>query len=198
VSRQGKIITLLKEEVVHTQMEKCTSVGFILKGSLRMTKIFSTGKEFVLRNLPSGEMFGELICFAGSNYPCWIVATEDSIVFEISTESMLTLLQKSTFLRAFMKSMSKKSLHLSSTIDLLSLKRVEQKLAYSLLSQYEKEGGASFKLHASVTELAAQLGSSREAVSRSLSKLESIQCIKRDGAKVIILNHEKLENILID
>ena len=174
LSRQGKIITLLKEDVVHTQMEKCTSVGFILKGSLRMTKIFSTGKEFVIRNLPSGEMFGELICFSGSNYPCWIVATEDSIIFEIPTESMLTLLQKRIFLRAFMKSMSKKSLHLSSTIELLSLKKVDQKLAYNLLSQYEREGRSSFKLQVSVTDLAAQLGSSREAVSRSLSELN--QC----------------------
>ena len=138
-----------------------------------------------------------MICFAGSNYPCWIVATEDSIVFEISTESMLTLLQKRTFLRAFMKNISKKSLHLSSTIDLLSLKKVDQKLAYNLLSQYEREGRSSFKLQVSVTELAAQLGSSREAVSKSLSELESMQCIKRDGAKVIILNHELLENILL-
>lgn len=86
-----------------------------------------------------------------------------------------------------MKNISKKSLHLSSTIDLLSLKKVDQKLAYNLLSQYEREGRSSFKLQVSVTELAAQLGSSREAVSKSLSELESMQCIKRDGAKVIIL-----------
>jgi CRP-like cAMP-binding protein len=197
VGRQGKIVTVSKESVIHTQMEKCTSVGFILEGTLRMTKIFSTGKEFVIRNLSAGEMFGELICFAGINYPCWIVATENSIIFEITTESMLTLLQKRTFLRSFMKSISKKSLHLINTIELLSLKKVEQKLAYNLLLQYEREGQSSFTMQVTVTELAAQLGSSREAVSRALSELESLQCIKRDGAKIMILNHEKLENILI-
>ncbi|MBL7005633.1 MAG: Crp/Fnr family transcriptional regulator [Spirochaetia bacterium] len=194
---QGKILTVCKEAVVHTQMEKCTSVGFLLKGTLRMTKILSTGKEFVLRNLTSGEMYGELICFAENTYPCWIVATEKSIIFEIPTESMFTLLQKNPFLRAFMKSLSEKSLHLTNTIELLSLKKVNQKLAYCLLLYSEREGLSSFKLEVSVTDLAAQLGSSREAVSRALSELENLGYIKREGAKVIILHHAELENMLI-
>ncbi len=194
--KQGKVSTLVKEAVVHTQMEKCSSVGFILKGTLRMTKVFSSGKEFVIRNLSSGEMFGELVCFAGNNYPCWIVATEDSTIFEIPRESMLTLLQDKDFLRAFMKSISKKSLHLNNTIELLSLKKVNQKIAYNLLSRSEEKGSRVFELDVTITGLAVQVGSTREAVSRSFSELESLGCIKRDGTNIEIVNHEDLENII--
>ncbi len=67
----GRYITALKNETVHRPIESCTSVGFILSGMLRMTRIFSSGKELVIRSLPAGEMYGELVSFSAARYPCW-------------------------------------------------------------------------------------------------------------------------------
>ncbi|NQT58322.1 MAG: Crp/Fnr family transcriptional regulator [Bacteroidetes bacterium] len=194
--RQGKTSVLEKESVVHTPMEACRSVGFILNGSLRMTKILSSGKEFVIKILSAGQMFGELVCFAENNYPCWIVTTENSTIFEIPIKTILSLCKESDFLRIFMKDISKKCLHLTDTIELLSLKKVDQKLAYTLLSLFEGVESKHLELDTTITELANQIGSSREAVSRSFTELESHKCIKRDGTKILLLNRGKLEDIL--
>ncbi len=194
--KQGKTSILEKERVIHTPLEACKSVGFILNGTLRMTKILSFGKEFVIKNLSAGQMFGELVCFAETNYPCWIVTTEKSTIFEIPINTILTLCKESDFLRIFMKDISKKCLHLTDTIELLSLKKVDQKLAYTLLSLFEGVKSKYLELDTTITELANQIGSSREAVSRSFTELESLKCIKRDGTKILLLNREKLEDIL--
>ena len=193
---QGRVRKFKKEDIVYTPLDKCVSVGFILQGSFRMTKFFSSGRELVIQCLPPGEMFGELICFTSNNYPCWIVSSDNSAIFELPIESLFRLIKDRTFLFAFMSDIAKKSLHLNNKIEILSLKKVNQKIAYFILSQIENINTSSLTLNMSISELAVHLGSSREAVSRSFSELESRGYITKQINQINIIDIKELENEL--
>lgn len=182
--------------MLHSPLQSCEAVGFILKGSIRMTKVFTSGKELVVRTLFAGEMYGELVCFSGGNYPCWIIASEDCRVFEIRRDNLFDLLRERDFLTAFMTDISRKSRHLNDAIEILSLKRVEQRIAYYLLTRRDEEATTTFPLETTMTGLADRLGSSREAVSRALGVLSRAGHLEKRGSTIHILDAEGLEEIL--
>lgn len=171
-------------------------MGFILSGMLRMTRIFSSGKELVIRSLSAGDMYGELVSFSAARYPCWIIASDHSSLFEIDVDYLYRYFKKSDFVKAFMQDISSKSAGLNSTIEYLSLKTVKQKIAYYLISSEKQQ--SEFVLEKSLTDFAAKIGSSREAVSRALSELQSSGAIEKDRNVVTITDRDALEDLLFE
>ena len=169
-------------------MDRCRSLGFILHGSLQMTKILSTGKELIIKYLIRGDMFAELICFSNKNYPYYISTTEESFIFELPTDALYKLFKEDQFITAFMNDVSQKSTFLTNTIELLAFKKVDKKIAYFLLSNNH---------NLNVTQLADKINSSRESVSRALSKLEKQGFIKKIKKIITITDRGALEELII-
>lgn len=176
-----KNIYVNKEQVIFSPMDKCNSIGVILSGSINMMKLLSNGKELRIDKLIAGSCFGELICFSNSYYPAWIKANEPSLIKIIPKKNLLELLKNRNFLMSFMNMISRKSINLTHKVELLTLKRVDQKIAYYILN--------FGKISCSISKLAEFIGVSREATSRALSKMEKTN---------VINSIKKLENILLE
>jgi CRP/FNR family transcriptional regulator len=83
-------------------------------------------------------------------------------------------------------------------IEELSFTTVRHRLAALLLRLAERTGirtsrGVEIAITASNQELASQIGTVRELVSRNLSRLQAEGVIKMDGKTVIVLNMAALE-----
>ena len=78
-------------------------------------------------------------------------------------------------------------------LEALSLKDVPSRLAQYLLQQAEKHNHGRFELHASKTELAYELGTVIETLSRSLRKLKDSSIIREDGKFIEIIDEDRLK-----
>lgn len=179
ISLQSRTLTLDKGETLFSPMDNSNHLGVILSGSFNMIKLLSSGKELIIDKLGAGRLFGELICFSGKNYPAWIKAASISKVVLIRKEVLLTLFANQDFLVSFMNRISQKSLNLTQKVELLSLKRVEQKIAYYILNLGQ--------INCPISKLAEFLGVTRESTSRAVNKM------RKEG---ILNSTNDLENLL--
>lgn len=189
--KQGKYIELKKGEVLHNPHDTCRAIGKVERGRLRLSRVLSSGKEIILKEFYPGEMFAELLVFTQDKYPGWLIASESSLLVEVEFSHLLKYLENKKALISYISSISRKITHLTNTIEIMSLKTVKQKIAFFLLSQ----GDAGVKLHLNVSHLAVCLGCSREAVSRTLSEMESERMISRERRFFWITNEDLLEDL---
>ena len=83
-------------------------------------------------------------------------------------------------------------------IEELSFTTVRHRLISWLIRQAKAEGqtsgrGVTFSLNASHQELASQIGTVRELVSRNLARLQAQSFIEMNGREITILDQEGLE-----
>ena len=182
----GRMIELQRGEVLHSDYDKCRALGKVVSGKLRLSRPLSSGREIILKEFGPQEIFAELIVFSGENYPGWLIASESSTVVEVEYQHVLEYLEDRESLISFIHSISQKMNHLTNKIEIISLKTVNQKVAFLLISGESVSGK-------SVTEIAETLGCSREALSRALSELESGGVIMRENDDVKIKDLRALE-----
>jgi CRP-like cAMP-binding protein len=184
--KHGRIIELQKGEVLHSDYDGCRALGKVVSGKLRLSRPLTSGREILLKEFKSGEIYAELIVFSGENYPGWLIASESSTVIEVDYQHVLEHLSDRAALINFISSISKKLSHLTNKIEIMSMKTVKQKVAFLLLSENGLSG-------LSVTENADILACSREALSRALSELEFGGIIEREQNNIKIKNRRALE-----
>lgn len=181
-----------KGDVIHTSEDICYSMGRVESGSVKISRVLPSGKEIVLKEISAGDSYAELIVFANTSYPGWIIAKEDTIVKEVSGKIILESLKNNENLELFLSGISHKMLVLTDKIELLSFKTLKQKLIF-LLTQ---NSTLTIK-DVTISDLASILGCSREALSRSISDLVSLGVISHKDSEIRIINEEKLDEIFI-
>jgi len=160
----GRRIELSKGGILHDVHHECRALGKVVSGKLRLSRLLTSGREIILKEFGPGEIYAELIVFSGEKYPGWLIASEQTTVVEVGYANVLEHLQERDALIEFVTGISKKLTHLTNRIEIMSLKTVKQKVAFSLLS----ENSISLP---SITDWADYLGCSREALSRAVSEL---------------------------
>src|SRR5476649_2544517 len=84
--------TYKKGEIIATEEDECTSLGFVLAGVVEIQRIYLSGKQIVLKRLNNGDVFGEALIFSKkSNYPSTVMAFSDGNVLYISKADILKL-----------------------------------------------------------------------------------------------------------
>jgi len=89
-------------------------------------------------------------------------------------------------------SLSQRLRQMAGMIGQISLREVPSRLAAYLLHQAGEKGADTFDLDMSKGHLAGFLGATREALSRSLARLEDQGLIHMDNRTISILDHDRL------
>ena len=188
-----------KEDIIFMEDEPCKSLSIILKGSVEIQKIDSSGKILKVSKLKAGDVFGENLLFGDKNaYPMTVVSTDNSLIMHISKISLSKLCESHpNFLYEFLKIQSNKALALSSKIKEVTLKTIKQKVCEFLLNEYEKSKDTTIKLSMSKKEWADSLGVQRPSLSRELIKLKEEGVIDYHKEYIIIKDIEILEDLLL-
>jgi CRP/FNR family transcriptional regulator len=141
----------------------------------------------------------ELPVFDGGNYPASVAAVEDATLLFVSKQDFQSLcLTHPQVALKVLRVVGARLRRLVGIIEELSFTTVRHRLASFLLRLAQKEGertggGAEVTLPASNQELAAQIGTVRELVSRNLSRFQSEGLIQIEGRNVIIPDLKALE-----
>jgi CRP/FNR family transcriptional regulator, cyclic AMP receptor protein len=186
-------------ETVFSEGDPCAGLYVVQSGHIRIFKSSSTGREQVLSIDGPGSSVAEIPVFDGGNYPASVTAVDDVTLLFISKQDFqgLCLAYPEVALKV-LRVVGARFRKLVGIIEELSFTTVRHRLASFLLRLAQKEGrssgdGVEITLGVSNQELASQIGTVRELVSRNLSRLQSEGILKIDGRIVTIINLKALE-----
>lgn len=168
----------------------------ILSGRVKIYQTSSRGDEQILHLYGPGHAFGEAAMWSGGNLPASAQAVEPSELFIVSRMALRTAAaQDPDLLFGMLAGMSAKLREFARLIEELSLKEVPARLAGVLLAEARQAGVNPFPLRQTKRELAAQIGTVPETLSRAFAKLRAAGLVEVRGASVRIKDPKRLEGL---
>lgn len=162
---------LLKGEMIFGTHDRCESIPMVLKGSLRLFRVSDEGREMTSYYITPGNIcILAALCTMGSiEYDFSVQADEDTLMAMLSPESFKYLMDTSRdFKNYVLLEMADKLLAAFSLIEDIKFSRVEDRLMDYLRKNADENG----ELSITQENLAVNIGTVREVVSRQLKKLE--------------------------
>ena len=189
-------------ELLFSEDEPCHGLHMIARGTVRIFKSSVNGREQVLALNHAGESVAELPVFDGGRYPASAMAMEDVELAFISRQDFLAFcLEHPEVALKMLAVVGARLRRLVGIIEELSFTTIRQRLISVLLRLAETEGrqtqrGIEFQLPASHQELASQLGTVRELVSRNLTRLQAEGLIDVDARQIVVKDKNGLNALL--
>lgn len=182
--------------------EVCKGLHIISQGRVRIYKASASGREQVLGVNGPGETVAEVPVFDGGPYPASVIALEDTEIAFISRKDFHNYcldhpevaLKVLAFVGARLRG-------LVNIIEELSFTTIRQRLVAMLVRLAQSEGkrsarGIEVLLPGSHQELANQLGTVRELISRNLMRLQAEGLLEVDARQIVIKDLKGLAALL--
>lgn len=186
-------------ELIFGEADPCSGLYVVQSGNVRIFKSSAGGREQVLSIDGPGSSIAELPVFDGGNYPASAQAVSDSTLLFFSRQDFQALcLQHPQVALKVLRVIGGRLRRLVGIIEELSFTTVRHRLIALLVRLGKAEGvrngdGITLTLPANNSELAAQIGTVRELVSRNLSRLQAEGMIQVDNRKLEIPSLKRLE-----
>ena len=189
-------------ELLFSEGESCHGLHIIAQGKIRIFKTSLGGREQVLAINHPGESIAELPVFDGGSYPASAMAIEDSeIAFISRLDFQAYCMEHPEVALKMLAVVGARLRRLVGIIEELSFTTIRQRLISTLLRLAESEGkqtgcGIEFQLPASHQELANQLGTVRELISRNLMRLQAEGLLDVDAREIVVKDLKDLRALL--
>ena len=176
---------------VFVEGETTRGLFVVWKGRVKIYKVAPGGREQILEVEGPGRSIAELPMFDGLPYPAGCAALEDSILLRMPADRFHELVAREPALaRSVISALSRRLRHMVALVEEISLKAVRERLGRLLLQ--EAGGRTTMELRWTHHEIAARIGTVREIVSRTLSRLSQEGAIRIDGKRLSILDARAL------
>jgi len=189
-------------EQVFSEGEPCNGLNIIAQGKVRIFKTSVSGREQVLAvNLP-GESVAEVPVFDGGPFPASASAVEETEIAFISRRDFQAYcLEHPEVALKVLSVVGARLRRLVGIIEELSFTTIRQRLIAALIKLAESQGrktarGIEFQLPASHQELANQLGTVRELISRNLMRLQAEGLLDVDARQIVVKDMKGLTALL--
>ena len=187
-----------KTTILH-QQDTNTCVFFIQSGEAHVCNYSLSGRAITFASLSAGDVFGEMSAIDNLPRSAWVFAINKCKVFELSAEIFLYLLARNhEFSLALLRKLSSNIRNSNNQlVHILSLD-VEQRACIELM-RMAKPDPVQPDTHMITpvptrANFANMIGSSRETVSRVLSRLKGDSIISVNSEKIRILDRKRLES----
>ncbi len=187
-------------EIVFNESDPCSGLYVVASGQVRIFKTSASGREQVLSIDGPGSSVAELPVFDGGNYPASVAAVEDATLLFVSKQDFqeLCLTHPQVALKV-LRVVGARLRRLVGIIEELSFTTVRHRLGAFLLRLANREGmrtkgGVEITLPENNQEIASQIGTVRELVSRNLSRLQSEGLVEIQGRRIVIHDVKALES----
>lgn len=193
--RIAKRIELPAGTVVIRSNDPCSNLLLVVSGAIRVYQRAASGREQVLFRTRGGE-----ICIltlqtllARTTYSAEAVTETDVRFVSIPAEHFFQLMSHSEAFRAFILStLANRLSDMMHLVEQVTFKRLDLRLACLLGQHFAQQGP---RLSITHQELAAELGSTREVVSRLLKDFERAGCLRLYRGKIEVLSPTVLDRL---
>lgn len=185
-----RLVAFDEGEALFFEGEACNGLYILHAGTIKLFKISTTGREFILRVLDAGTSFNEVPVFDGGLNPVNASALEASQVWIVDKKVIQSVLSEQPDLYpAIIQRLAANLRMLVQLLEDLAFFQVTQRLARLLLQESMRPDRLK---NIKQDELAARLGTVREVVSRSLKELENCGAIRVERRQIHILDMDRL------
>lgn len=191
---QSKIITLRQGEVVFGPGEVPENLLLLLEGTIRVQHLSAEGREIVLFRVSGGDscILTTACLLAYEDYAVEGLAETDIEAVAIPRAVFEELVSTSKEFRQFMfRAYSKRIADLFLTIEEIAFQRMDVRLAQRLL---EMDRG-SHVIKATHAQLAAELGTAREVITRQLREFQRRSWVRIGRGSVELTNLDGLKGL---
>jgi CRP/FNR family transcriptional regulator len=189
-------------ELLFSEGEACSGLHIIVRGKVRIFKTSASGREQVLAENVPGESIAEIPIFDGGPYPASAAAVEDTDLAFISRRDFNAYcLEHPEVALKVLSVVGARLRRLVGIIEELSFTTIRQRLISALIKLAQNEGkttarGIEFQLPSTDQELAHQLGTVRELISRNLMRLQAEGLLDVDARQIVVKDIKGLSAIL--
>ncbi|MGH9326911.1 MAG: Crp/Fnr family transcriptional regulator [Terriglobia bacterium] len=186
-------------QTIFLEGDPCEGLYMIESGQVKIFKTSPSGREQILTIEEAGQSIAELPVFDGGDYPASAAALGESTLLLIRKKDFQSLcLEHPEVGLKVLKVVGARLRTMVNLINELSFSSVRHRLAALLLrlanaEGKKTEGGIVFYLPSTNQELAAQIGTVRELVSRNLGRLQTMGIIQVHGKRVTVRDLSRLE-----
>ncbi|ADL50764.1 Crp/Fnr family transcriptional regulator [Clostridium cellulovorans] len=197
IKSKGEKKAVSKGEIVFNERDEVNTIYFVLSGKVTMYRLSEDGQKRVIYILGPGKFINEVI-FDGLPASIGCEAFEDCQLAYFYKEDLLQIMSTDFELTKFIiSSMGKKIRRLYRQLKNTVPIKIDKKLAaklWKLSKDYgiEIEEGTLIDLDISITYLASMLGSARETISKSMTRLEKEGLITYKGKRIVVPKREAL------
>lgn len=188
-----------KGECIFDDGEFPKGVYFITKGTIKLSKSGTFGKDQILRFIKEGDLVGYRSILSGEDFQARAEAMNDVSATFVPAAVFLKLLEQDPKISyAMLQKIAYELGESSKTITFLAQKTVRERLAEVLLLLEYKLGADQegyIKISLTREEIANLVGTATESAIRLISEFKSDKLIQTDGRKIKIINHEKLRKL---
>jgi CRP-like cAMP-binding protein len=182
--------------------DESNDVFFILEGRLQVKNYSEHGREFIFSEIGAGQIFGEFSALDGLPRSASVVAMEDSVVARMKATDFVALLRSDFDLTLrLLRILTGKARGLSDRIFELIALNARDRICFELvrLAATGVREGARVMIQPAPThyELAARIGSHREAVTRELNHLVTRGYVELGRRHVVIVDLDRFTNDLL-
>ncbi len=182
-------------ERIVSPTEAADRCWLILAGRVKIYQLSAEGAEQILHMYGPGETFGEAAMFAGGRYPAFAEPLEPARLMVLRKGDLLGAFSREPELAmGILAGLSAKLREFNALIEDLALREVPARLARRLLAEADAAGSDRFTLAQSKRELAAQIGTVAETLSRALRTLRDEGLVEVDGAQIRLVDRDGLSD----
>ena len=182
-----------------SEQDLTDDVFFILEGTVRITSLTPAGREIIFTDVSAGNMFGEFAAIDGLPRSATVTALTDCLLTRMSAASFFeTLRTNGTVATRLVEALVAKIRRMSERVFEVSALAVRERVRRELL-RLAADGqrfGNSVVIRPAPThyEIAARIGSHREAVTREFSRLEGERLLEIRRRLIRIVDIVKLQH----
>ncbi|NOZ51134.1 MAG: Crp/Fnr family transcriptional regulator [Chloroflexi bacterium] len=176
------------------QDEPATSLYYVEKGEVKISRLLRDGREHVFHIVRAGETFNDVAALDGGLNPATAITRTDVVVWRISRCDLQRLTSLYPSLAwALIESIARRARHLVGVVENLAGRNVRGRLAHLLLAEARRYETTAVPRMLTQEEMASRLGTVREMVGRALRGLAADGIIKFDRHRIMILDSDRLE-----
>lgn len=189
---------LAKKATLFGEGDRAEGFYLILTGSVKVFKISPDGKEHILHIFGPGEPVGEVPVFSGREFPAFAETLKKSDLLYFPRSRFLDLASRHPqILLNMLATLSMRLRKFTQKIEQLSLKEVASRLSEALLEMAGEGEEHVARLRDTKAQLASQLGTTPETLSRTFQKMTRLGLIRVESRRVELLDRQGLQGLAL-
>lgn len=183
-----KSLSFRRGDIVARHEQRIRAVPLVLKGCVKVLRVDENGNKFFLYYLKSGQFCAVSLsaCLTGKPNKVTAIAEEDTELITVSSESVSNWFNQYPSWREFVLStLNDRFDELIRTIDSMAFSKTDERLV-KLLSA-KSEALSTTSINVTHQQLADELATSREVISRLLKQLEQRGAVRLSRNRIELL-----------
>ena len=191
----GQKVSLSKKQFICLEGDFCQHLPLIISGSVRVYKIGETGREITLYHLEKGDscIMTASCIMSQKEFPAFAVTETEVVAFTIPANNLREWVKHNPIWQDYIFGLlSQRLANVIEIVEEVAFRRMDSRIASYLVKIGDNNAETIQITH---EEIAQELGTSREVVSRILKTFEKQRLLCLSRGKIQLKNWEELEKI---